>query len=729
MKYRNIALGVILLAVLTLTGCACEHEWVAADCLNPQTCAKCNEVGEPALGHDWLDATCTVPETCTRCSETKGEPLAHEWLDATCTAPETCARCSETQGEALAHTYGEWSFTDALMAHTCTVCNYLEELPIDHQLYLEHILSGYWNFSGVSTDEAFVSAEDYIMTDPAYNSYIHFGPDKSCRVVMGIAKMEPFDSTWTYVDHLEQNGIAYYYISVPYDGGTFVFMITRTASGQHSIIYVVDIHTTVTFTQNADTAESLSGCWGIAKNKWGSYLGDCSYWLQFNPDRTVAGNINGSFEGIWHPVDIGYATYTGILIEYDEDGETEYLRGTYYVQEDNFYLLSETERFPFQKLNNAEASVIQNCTNLLLGSWTSVYKQDDHYQKEYSSTYSIDFLEDGSFTADINGRKHKGTWTVDGYHFTEECANEAIPYRPRYTLDLYFDGQKKSVYCHLDAGPGPQDITLRINADYPNSDGKSLYFLMLDEDESTAYQAGPTLPVGTWSESGTHLDASGAMEANEHYLTFHDDGTFTGMLDGEIHGTWEFTRYYKDTYYTSSGSYEQDNWSYGLYPEGNSNFISFYIEGSDDIKLYIRTQAGTSYYLKSYETELKQPFFQQEVDYADPNAQVIVGKWAAIEMLKFDKTDSTPIPEATSGEYYLTFFEDGTFSGKLLEEVSGKWKPDGSGTQVHRFELLFANGTASASLYSGPEITYMDVSMDAPDDPNGYYSFHLWPEQ
>ena len=63
------------------------------------------------------------------------------------------------------------------MSHSCSVCDYFEELPVDHELYLEHILTGYWNFNGISTDEAFVSAEQYIMTDPAYNSYIRFGPD------------------------------------------------------------------------------------------------------------------------------------------------------------------------------------------------------------------------------------------------------------------------------------------------------------------------------------------------------------------------------------------------------------------------------------------------------------------------------------------------------------------------------------------------------------------------
>ena len=719
MKCRNIVLGLILLAVLMLTGCACKHEWVAADCLNPQTCAKCNAVGEPALGHDWLDATCTVPRTCSRCMATEGEPLHHDWIAATCATPETCARCSETQGETLAHSYGDWTFGDKLMNHTCSVCNYHEELPIDHQLYLEHILSGYWNFNGVSFGEEFTSAMDLIMTDPTYNTYIHFGPGRSCRVAMGIAKMESFDSTWTYLDHLELGSNAFYYISVPYEDGSFAFMIMRTDSGEHSLLYVDDINTTVTFKQDADTAEPLSGCWGIAKNKWGNYLGDCSYWLQFNPDRTVAGNINGSFEGIWHPVDIGYDTYTGILIEYEKNGKTEYLRGTYYVQDKEFYLLTETRRFSFMKLNSAESSVVQNCTDLLLGSWTSVYKQDNNHQKEYISAYSIDFLEDGSFTADFNGRKHTGTWNVSSYDFSETCAAEKIPYRPHYWLDLYFDGQKKSVYCHLNAGP--DDITLRIDPDHPNSDGRTIYFMMLDEAGSVAYQAGPTLPLGMWSESGTCVDADAATKANEHYLTFHEDGTFTGMLDEQISGTWEFVRY-------KSGSYEEAEWRYHLDTEDHSGYIFCYIEGTESLIMRISHQSK-SYYLKNNGAELAQPIFQQGVDHTDPNAQVIVGRWTTTEMIKFDKSDPNPPLKTTSGAYDITFHDDGTFSGKLLEEMSGKWKLVSVGTPAQRFVILTADTNNNVYYYSDPYITYIDISIDDPENSNQYYQFHLWPVQ
>ncbi len=53
----------------------------------------------------------------------------HDWVAATCTEPKTCADCGETEGEALGHTPGEWeldepSYTTATvwLRQKCTVC-------------------------------------------------------------------------------------------------------------------------------------------------------------------------------------------------------------------------------------------------------------------------------------------------------------------------------------------------------------------------------------------------------------------------------------------------------------------------------------------------------------------------------------------------------------------------------------------------------------------------------
>lgn len=67
----------LMLCLITLTGCACKHQWADADCLTPKTCTLCEETeGEPA-GHIWVDATCDGPKTCSVCAVTEGQPLAH----------------------------------------------------------------------------------------------------------------------------------------------------------------------------------------------------------------------------------------------------------------------------------------------------------------------------------------------------------------------------------------------------------------------------------------------------------------------------------------------------------------------------------------------------------------------------------------------------------------------------------------------------------------------------
>lgn len=240
MKMRLWIIFPILLAFL-FTGCACEHEWVEADCVNPQTCAKCNESGEPALGHDWSEATCTDPETCTRCSAAQGIALGHEWLDATCTAPQTCSRCAEVQGDPLAHTYGEWEFSGEEMTHRCILCNQPETQPIDHELYLEQILSGHWNMHKVYYDNTSYTAQDLIQHNPKSNCAITFGPDKSCRITMGIVGVDTFNSAWKYKTHskgsTEVTTAVIYFISVPHEDIEMNFVLVCFDNGAAVLLF------------------------------------------------------------------------------------------------------------------------------------------------------------------------------------------------------------------------------------------------------------------------------------------------------------------------------------------------------------------------------------------------------------------------------------------------------------------------------------------------------------
>jgi len=58
----------------------CEHEWLAADCNNPETCAACDETqGRPA-SHEPTEANFQEPAICLLCDEVLSEPLTPRLL-------------------------------------------------------------------------------------------------------------------------------------------------------------------------------------------------------------------------------------------------------------------------------------------------------------------------------------------------------------------------------------------------------------------------------------------------------------------------------------------------------------------------------------------------------------------------------------------------------------------------------------------------------------------------
>ena len=94
----------LLLPVLLCTGCACEHVWVPADCINPSTCSLCQETEGTPLEHEWIAASCETAKTCSRCKETDGDPLGHvsgpwqedvDMVSLTINKAQYCTRCDK----------------------------------------------------------------------------------------------------------------------------------------------------------------------------------------------------------------------------------------------------------------------------------------------------------------------------------------------------------------------------------------------------------------------------------------------------------------------------------------------------------------------------------------------------------------------------------------------------------------------------------------------------------
>lgn len=114
---RTVGLVFSFLCLLMLSACTCEHDWVKADCENPQKCTLCDEVEGTALGHEWIDADCENPKTCSRCAIVEGEALGHKWQEATCTTHKTCIICQKKGGVPTGHNYVT---TETIQEPTCT---------------------------------------------------------------------------------------------------------------------------------------------------------------------------------------------------------------------------------------------------------------------------------------------------------------------------------------------------------------------------------------------------------------------------------------------------------------------------------------------------------------------------------------------------------------------------------------------------------------------------------
>ena len=136
----------------------CVHEWTAATCTAPATCALCGKIKGSALGHFMSSPTCTAPATCinncgltegealghsmgapecerpatcSRCGTTEGEPLGHDMAAATCISPSSCTRCGRAKGWALGH---DMSVATCTSVSTCSRCNITEGTMLEHDM-------------------------------------------------------------------------------------------------------------------------------------------------------------------------------------------------------------------------------------------------------------------------------------------------------------------------------------------------------------------------------------------------------------------------------------------------------------------------------------------------------------------------------------------------------------------------------------------------------------------
>ena len=208
----------VLLAIsvlLVLAGC-CSHEWYAASCEAPKTCAKCGETEGEALGHSWADATCTAPKTCSVCHAQEGSALGHNWIDATTEAPKTCIACNLTEGEriitdprfttaATKDLHGKWVLNHAIPLENIgfTGLDLLLELQVTLVLDNEGTLNV--NFTALNGD-AINAAMCEILENSLYEEYAAQGLTKEVFEALVVDQYGMTLSEFV-ADYVNENGV------------------------------------------------------------------------------------------------------------------------------------------------------------------------------------------------------------------------------------------------------------------------------------------------------------------------------------------------------------------------------------------------------------------------------------------------------------------------------------------------------------------------------------------
>ena len=200
MKKRILLTMLAAVLLLTLSGCACEHQWVEADCLTPQTCSLCEKTEGDPLGHDWLAADCVQPVHCARCAATEGDPLGHTFAEATCAAPKTCTLCGLTEGEPSAHSYDVWVVEDEQASRRCLGCEAVEQADVTA------LLLGEWYIVGGYQGEAVLTASE-LGLDGIDLLWFSFAADGTG--ILGSSVMDPQETpcVWQLAEvHTTENG-------------------------------------------------------------------------------------------------------------------------------------------------------------------------------------------------------------------------------------------------------------------------------------------------------------------------------------------------------------------------------------------------------------------------------------------------------------------------------------------------------------------------------------------
>lgn len=258
--------------------------------------------------------------------------------------------------------------------------------------------------------------------------------------------------------------------------------------------------------------------------------------------------------------------------------------------------------------------------------------------------FLMDFQEDRTLSGILDGESITGTWEYQDYREKEEYD---------YFVFALHSSNDKTITCLY----YPQEFPF-IQLMYKNGDA------ILNRN----YGMGEKLAGTAWKS-----------DSPEGYsLILHEDYTFTAASPEEtITGNWMTRpfRQYVDGRLSDSIYlwYEQDGEILSM-----DNSIRPETVGETDRNHFTPYQVGiqfqdTRVYLNAT-TELD-ILEQQKV--RDENAKALVGTWSSISFHSDSGPNERTVYTDALGDYSISFYADGTFSGSVGREITGTWEATG----------------------------------------------------
>lgn len=330
------------------------------------------------------------------------------------------------------------------------------------------------------------------------------------------------------------------------------------------------------------------------------------------------------------------------------------------------------------------------------GSWTFTDTTMTHtcQRCDFADTQELDrAVQLGSYLS--------GHWDLDyvnmegRYLFSDDFS------KPGFTLDFREDGTVSGTYLYEDAagtwGFQAEYQGKSYEGGYTESEDFNYFNFYLDLSDDTAvycqYQIkeepllflilGNDVQVCLVKESGMDAKLAGTAwksDSPEGYsLVLREDHTFTATSPDEtITGQW-MTRPFQQ--YTDGGPlscsismwYEKDGEILAL-----SNNIRPKTAGETDRNLFTPYQIGVQFQdIRIYMNVTTELDIKEQQNAKDEIAKALTGTWTSINYHSWTGPNDSAIYTDLLGDYTISFYSDGTFSGSVGREITGTWETDG----------------------------------------------------